>query len=573
MSMITEVLNFILPENDFIQIFFLVVIFGCASLTIFTVRKYASPTYWENKWNGGTVDDTSDDLDAEHGSVNDISHAVATAPEKIAEIMPGILLILGLLGTFLGLGIALNKASTILLEANSGAGMDGAMANLMGMMQGLGTKFKTSTWGIMAFLSLRVWISWNGFEEKRLRWCVLKMKSEFDKTRTEKELKKQKAGEALIQAINQMGTNLCASLQEEMSSNRTVLSQNKALLEQKIQLSNQSHERIDSLKYLLEAQNTALIQSINVMDSNFSASLQKEMSHNREELEKHTALLEEKTNISNQIKGRIDSANNLLESQLQHSEATRESIESFVNANSENISSLQKSATQMSEAASRMGISAGELNGAINVFRDNVSDVLDTLKEDLGDTISNMSSEFGKNLTEISANLGEATAGIGRAVDKLSTNVGDTMRSVEQSIGKSVEIQNKAHNEFIVTSDTLNVQVQSMTGLVNVLRGDIVSGLKAVSENGQRVASLTKHYETITENSAKTECAIRDLIEQVKTTTTEGTKENKEMVESIVSNSKKTESAIVSLAEEIKKFSSKIARSASHSSGDVSREG
>lgn len=512
MSMSTEVLNFILPENDFIQILFLVLIFGCASLTIFTVRKYASPTYWENKWNGGTVDDTSDDLDAEHGSVNDISHAVATAPEKIAEIMPGILLILGLLGTFLGLGIALNKASTILLEANSGAGMDGAMANLMGMMQGLGTKFKTSTWGIMAFLSLRVWLSWNGFEEKRLRWCVLKMKAEFDKTRSEKELKKQKAGEALIQAINQMGTNLCASLQEEMSSNRTVLSQNKALLEQKIQLSNQSHERIDAIKHLLE-------------------------------------------------------------SQLEHSEVTKNSIESFVKANGENISSLQKSATQMSEAASRMGISAGELNGAINVFRDNVSDVLDTLKEDLGDTISNMSSEFGKNLTEISANLGEATAGIGRAVDKLSTNVGDTMRSVEQSIGKSVEIQNKAHNEFIVTSDTLNEQVQSMTGLVNDLRGDIVSGLKAVSENGQRVASLIKRYETITENSAKTEYAIRDLIEQVKTTTTEGTKENKEMVESIVSNSKKTESAIVSLAEEIKKLSSKTARSASHSSGDVSREG
>lgn len=63
----------------------------------------------------------------------------------MAEIMPGILLILGLLGTFLGLSMALNKASSILIDANSAAGMDSAMSNLMGMMEGLGTKFKTST--------------------------------------------------------------------------------------------------------------------------------------------------------------------------------------------------------------------------------------------------------------------------------------------------------------------------------------------------------------------------------------------------------------------------------------------
>ena len=122
--------------------------------------------------------------------------------------MPGILLILGLLGTFLGLGIALNKASTILLEANAGGGMDNAMANLMGMMEGLGTKFKTSTWGIMAFLLIKAWSARNGYEERRLRWCVGKMKAAFEYSRQAQLQERQQTQHALIEALGRIDQTL-----------------------------------------------------------------------------------------------------------------------------------------------------------------------------------------------------------------------------------------------------------------------------------------------------------------------------------------------------------------------------
>lgn len=178
--MILDVANFLLPQIDAIQITFGLLIFGPLFVTIFMVRRDATPTRWESHWNGSTQNDKSDDLDAGHGSVTDICHVVATKSEQMAEIMPGILLIIGLLGTFLGLGLALNKASTILVEANGGSGMDDAMVNLMGMMQGLGTKFKTSTWGILAFLALKSWSAANGYEERRLRWCIKRMKQDID---------------------------------------------------------------------------------------------------------------------------------------------------------------------------------------------------------------------------------------------------------------------------------------------------------------------------------------------------------------------------------------------------------
>ncbi|MBN2985276.1 hypothetical protein [Pseudomonas lactucae] len=163
----------------------------------------------KKKWNGnGLIGDHADNLDVEHGSVNEISTAVASTGEKLADIMPGILLILGLLGTFLGLGIALNKASTILLEANAGGGMDNAMANLMGMMEGLGTKFKTSTWGIMAFLLIKAWSARNGYEERRLRWCVGKMKAAFEYSRRAQLQERQQTQHALIEALGRIDQTL-----------------------------------------------------------------------------------------------------------------------------------------------------------------------------------------------------------------------------------------------------------------------------------------------------------------------------------------------------------------------------
>jgi len=204
-----EILAFLIPGNDPIQLVFGSVFLILIAATLIGVWRGATPASWEKKWNGnGQIGDHADNLDVEHGSVNEISAAVASTGEKLADIMPGILLILGLLGTFLGLGIALNKASTILLEANAGGGMDNAMANLMGMMEGLGTKFKTSTWGIMAFLLIKAWSARNGYEERRLRWCVGKMKAAFEYSRQAQLQERQQTQHALIEALGRIDQTL-----------------------------------------------------------------------------------------------------------------------------------------------------------------------------------------------------------------------------------------------------------------------------------------------------------------------------------------------------------------------------
>jgi methyl-accepting chemotaxis protein len=214
----SEVISFLLPEfSDPLQVGFFALILLMMAFTIVSAHLRARPASWERKWNRGTPDDCSDDLDIEHGSVTDLWHAIATAPEKLAEIMPGMLLVVGLLGTFLGLGLALNHASSILGQANalSASGAANSMQDLLGLLQGLGTKFKTSTWGITGFVLLKIWSELTRFEEKRLTWVIAKVKSELEHRKKDQAAAEAAKQEVLYTQIRNAASSISQAIAEQ----------------------------------------------------------------------------------------------------------------------------------------------------------------------------------------------------------------------------------------------------------------------------------------------------------------------------------------------------------------------
>ncbi|MDE3735939.1 hypothetical protein PSH28_04985 [Pseudomonas resinovorans] len=481
-----EIAAFLLPGSDPIQATFGASILLLSVATMAAVWARANPSSWEKKWNGGTHDDASDDLDVEHGSVNEISSAVATTGEKMADIMPGILLILGLLGTFLGLGIALNKASTILVEANAGGGMDSAMTNLMGMMEGLGTKFKTSTWGIIAFLLLKAWAAKNGYEERRLRWCVGKMKFAFEHGRQEQKRERQQAQQTMIDALIRVDQSLL-----------TQMDANRQLLDLQCKLSKHGTttmiNALDATRQAIENLQQAVLPQFQTLNAT-SLDTNKSLAETNALLHRHSE--------QNQL-------------QLEDGQATRNALEQFVDANSRNLGAISQAASQMAEAASDVGQSAGQLQTAIDGFKVGVADVLGNLKQDLGSTIDLMGKSFAQNMDGMAATMADATAGISTAVADLSDNVGRTMESVQQSNSEAVAIQKNAQAEFLVTSGALNENVEAMTNLVNALCGDIKMGLKAVSESGRRLSDVNTRYEDVTRDAARSAEAIEKLVEEL----------------------------------------------------------
>lgn len=480
-----EFFLFLLPEFDFIQLVFGVAMVLLVGFTIIQLIRQANPEHWEQKWQGDIAANGAGRHDVRHGSVNEISQSVASAAEQRADVMPGILLIIGLLGTFLGLGIALNKASSILIDANS-AGMDSAMANLMGMMEGLGTKFKTSTWGISAFLLLKGWTAIKGYDEKRLNWCVQKVNAglaEEQQLQTQQRLEVQQrfltALLRLEEGITRQGEATRATLQKlhdgEQPFRENLTRQGDSALSQQQALQG----RIGELH----------AATLTIADT---------LTHHHEHQQQHDR--QRQTAV----------------------EAIRDAVREVVESNSSNLGAIQRSAQGMSDAAQTMGLSASQLQEGIGDFRSGVTEVLGTIKTDLGGTISQMEQSFGSNMEKIAGNMKQATDGISSAVGTMSERVDSTMQQVRTSIESSIDAQrasiqaqSQAQKEFIVTSETLNTKVLAMTALVEDLRDRILSGLSAVSKSSREVAHLNGRYETLAGAGEKSAEAIEKLVQQL----------------------------------------------------------
>jgi len=566
-----EILTFLLPSADPLQLLFAGLIGILSLVTVIALKRGAREQTWERKWNGGG----QDDLDVEHGSVNEISAAVASPGEKMIEFMPGILLILGLLGTFLGLGIALNKASTILVEASAGGGMDNAMTNLMGMMEGLGTKFKTSTWGILAFLLLKAYAASNGYEERRLRWCVGQMKQAFDSSRLQRQGERQQAQATLLETLGRLDQNLAAqnesqrqllelqarlfkhyaaTTQQALADNRSsidaLLLPLKASLEeqqagnqtlqgllQEQQTGNQNLQKLQKDQLAANQIRQALVEETQAGNQTRQALVQEAQAGNqvRQDVLQaqqasgktlasalpalHTlnSTGEKTLTALGAIDARLQEHGEQNQQQLEDGRATRQAMEHLIDSNSRNLAAISGAAEQMASAAGTIGASAGDLQQAIADFKEGVAGVLGHLKQDLGETIGLMGSSFTDNMTQMSASLSEATLGISSAVNSLSNNVGQTMEGMKKSNEESLNLQRNAHASFQGSSETLQVNVEGMTHLVGDLREKILSGLKAVSESGRRMVALDSRYEGVTQQAELAASEIKGLVAQLMT--------------------------------------------------------
>lgn len=478
---VAEIGAFLNPFDDALSTIFVVSLIILTIATVVWLLISAKESNWDANWYGGDLNDDTNNLAGEYGSVNELSEAVATKAEKVADIMPSMLLIVGLLGTFLGLGIALNKASTVLAMADT-AGMDSAMTQLMGLMDGLGAKFKTSTWGILCFIILNLLFNIFGFQEKRLVWAVKKVRAEAQIKDTALYDVEFERHQVMIGALESINNNAQQNSQTLLEDVRTLQAENIKVLNDGFLVFGQTRNDINN-------NNRSLINAFNTAQEHSLLEYQKLF-------EKIQASLNENNKITT-----TSSKDSISELQkiASYNKATQKSMQDFVEQTVESMASIGGSADKMAVAATAVGSSAEGLNGVVKNLRDELEGVMSMIKQDLSDTINNMGDNFESNMATMSENMSKATLGISKAVDELSTSVDKTMTNVTSVIGESMDLQRKSAYEFTLTSTILNEKVAAMTNLIDQLSGDITSGLKAVSESGRRMKSLDSRYEKYSE--------------------------------------------------------------------------
>lgn len=468
-----DVLGFLLPRfGDPLQLTFFLVISMMIGATIASAHRMARPVSWERKWNRGTPDDPTDDLGIEHGSVTDLWHAVATAPEKLTEIMPGMLLVVGLLGTFLGLGLALNNASSILGHSNladPGAAAD-SMQNLLGMLQGLGTKFKTSVWGILGFVTLKIWSESTRFDEKRLAWVIGKVKGELEQRKRTEEEVRQARQQALFMQIGGTAQHVVDGFGHQLGM---LIKSNESLhLQQLAQLA-----RIEQ----------------------GGAGIRTDLARVQAGIEQGNQAVRTELVLVQQGIGRGNEAVCAELARVQAgTEAMRTAMASFTGSTQSVVEKMGQAAEGMAEGADRVGAGATQLVEAVNAFESQFTEVLDNVRHDLSGAINNLSAQASDTLKEGSRQLNEATTKISTALGVLSADVKETMNAVNVSINEALKIQDRAAKKFIESNDTLNLNIETTTGMVEKLAKPIETGLQAVSAANLKIGSVARAVETST---------------------------------------------------------------------------
>lgn len=566
-----KIVSFLSPSADPLPLFFFVVMILLVIATITAVRLNAKPEEWDRRWNGNSrrTRNTADKLDAEFGSVNDICDVVATRSEKIAEIMPGILLVLGLLGTFLGLGMALNEASQVLTQAGAtGAGaLNSDMSHLMGMMQGLGIKFKTSTWGIIGFIVLRFFAESNAFNERRLRWSISKMKEEMDGSRAEESKVKKSNHESLLSALNGVGEKFL----EVMTEERTYAKKRcDALCLEINKLTDDMKKSHGETREYQHKHYDGLVTAINTI----APDLKKEIEADR-----------------SATAARHESIFGALEKQRQHAAETSEAsiaikktLEETGGLMRDYIGSSAENLKAMSESAEKIGVSAGTLGAtleaALGKFGGDVKDTLESVKSSLDGAIGRFSSGVGTSLKgiesatasmqvgmesatkgigdtlsqfgeSVQATLGdvkaelkeaiddfsgrvgasvgriegatvqmkdgleEATAGISRSLTSLSESVNDTLRSAQDSLAKGQESQKAMRIEFLGASTELREYVQKMDANSDKHNKLIESALESVGNSNLATQSTTTEIKKVGESMGRFVDRLESLIADV----------------------------------------------------------
>lgn len=229
-----DYLGFVLPSSGIEWLFF-IVIFGLSVGNLVLLPLFAKEANWEDRWEAGTrgAGQEDDDFDIAHGSIFELSSAVATWPERCAEVLPSLLLVIGLLGTFLGVGFALDSAAGVL--GNKDGDPSKLISDMLPMLEGMGALFKSSIYGIICFLAFSLIRNALGYEKRRLTWCIKRCYGEIVK---EREYKAK-----MVQALENMSESIGSSLEvrlnrvfKEVTSNfsktfETLSSDNERILE------------------------------------------------------------------------------------------------------------------------------------------------------------------------------------------------------------------------------------------------------------------------------------------------------------------------------------------------------
>lgn len=470
-----------LKPTDGIQTVFLVIIIllsvGTAVWVKFSTKSHkGKPCCWEIRWTNNTPTNTTDDLKAEYGSVQELSDAVALPSEKLAEVLPSMLLVVGLMGTFLGVGVALNDAADVLKDSERPP-ME-MLQQMVSMLDGLGALFKSSIYGIIGFFLFTLWRNKWGTDEERFKWCVIQCNKELEGKESEAERfqRAQKENtETIIAALNKVNESIGESIADCIKK-----SLQTALVKGFESINDKLNEVNTNLCYTLE---TTVVEGFK--------GLQRDMKKQVKETE---------------------SVVKQLEDLAVQSRSQTEMMEGLSSTMKEQFAYVATSAKSMGKAADSLSKSVDEFTPAVTSTLNNIQTQFVESINASGKIMEDAGSSIRVAVEDMSAKTTESQAKLDSTLENFSKRINITLDDIQEST-EAVKMMSGAFqnsmNELIEKIDqklgsigTANMNIRSA---MKLLPKELAENTKATHEEMKTAidSSVSRSAENITETIEK----------------------------------------------------------------------
>lgn len=508
---IVDIINFINPFGDMLSTVFILLLVSLSIATMIWLIVSAKVENWESNWNGEHLEDNTS-LDSEHGSVHELAEAVSTKAEQVADIMPSMLLVIGLLGTFIGLGIALNSASEVLANANT-SGMDNAMTNLMALMEGLGAKFKTSTWGLLCFIALNIFLNILGFKEKRLAWAIAKIKQETNiKNAQKNKLEQDKYNELLSSILNFNKETQASSHTHQELLNKNLKIQFDGL---KANLN-----AIQTIEQQLKQQHTTLLDGLNTHNIHVVSMLKQGFEQYVQQMQ-HTSQNQiiELQNIINTNQTIIELSKHNNQNLIQSLKQQNQEVVNTLNEGfQQHIDQLHNNSKQHIDALKNIVTSNQAIQKASEVTTNELKNVIHSLTSGFKNNSEQLRKGSEQSLIELKkiADYNKQTQiamqdFVEKAVSSISS-IGDSankMGESAQAVGKSAnDLNNVVQTLKSELSDVMSMIKNDLGGTINDMNDSFKENITEMSasiqenmtEMSESMGNATKGIENAVEN-------------------------------------------------------------------------
>lgn len=419
--------------------------------------------------------------------------AISGIENEVMQI-PNIFVSIGILATFLGLGVAIQSAAA-LLKSNTVE-----LAKLNDVLGIIAFKFQTSVWGIMFSLLFQKIIVNTYFE----------FKENIVSAMHEKLYEKVKAG--IHKTLDEQ--NGLLEQQIELQKETQQLNQNNM-----DSLQNLTKEQMDSFAAMMQANMTGFANIMQQSFDKFNQTMQDNFS-----------------NYNSSMNDSMQKFLNLTENYRAISEQFIQNVNNFANeTNAQNKLRSQ----QLVEFKDNLETQKNYLDSQMERFIQNLQDTQEKANESnrdavlsFNESVKAMEQRFIYNENEYAKQTQDR---LGEALDKHFRMISDETIGQCRAVSKTVDTLDNTINKAVNMLDaTLNVTDEKMSSLQNVVidfkktQKQLIEDSASISENN------TKLVASINETQLKNEKLLQDTLEEVKQLLQTQQAGNKDLFQGIV---------------------------------------